>query len=312
MPNPGGILPFMITFPERDDLLLAVDALRPMMLSRLLGNIPSLRLGLWDAATYGNKDDYWPENAGKPVPEEVEDRILKQTDLGHWIFYVRLLFACSGLGADESGRERCMDLIRSRRRRGRSSRASSRTSRTFASSYALTSQLTRVSSFPSYCDPKKGKEAEASLSQTSTIEQQSSQEYRRSVSWIGSSGTPCFFSSKATNAADFGQGSERWPPVLLAHLASFGHRRRQAGQDVQGSLRRVRFRLPRNFLHRVSPFQDRCDFASDGFWVEGRGRCTISCVCVKRVCGASLIPSRRRLRFFSTGASPRNAFVLKS
>ncbi|KAL8279162.1 hypothetical protein RQP46_008418 [Phenoliferia psychrophenolica] len=87
MPNPGGILPFMITFPEKEDLVAAVDILRPMMLNRTLGNVPSLRMGLWDAATYGSKDKYWPENAGRPVPEDIEDRIVKEAGLGHWVFY---------------------------------------------------------------------------------------------------------------------------------------------------------------------------------------------------------------------------------
>lgn len=87
MPNPGGMLPFMISFKHRDDLIDAVDTLRPMMLSRLLGNIPSLRLGMWDAATYGSKSHYWPEHNGRPVPEDIEDRILEQEDLGHWVFY---------------------------------------------------------------------------------------------------------------------------------------------------------------------------------------------------------------------------------
>ncbi|GAA5887884.1 hypothetical protein JCM6882_000786 [Rhodosporidiobolus microsporus] len=87
MPNPGGIKPFMISFMHKEDLGPAVDTLQPLMASRLLGNIPSLRLGLWDAATYGSKDEYWPENAGRVVPEDVELRILKEKGLGYWVFY---------------------------------------------------------------------------------------------------------------------------------------------------------------------------------------------------------------------------------
>lgn len=59
-----------------------------MMLNRTLGNVPSLRTGMWDAATYGSKDLLWPENAGRPVPEDVEDRIVKASPAGaHWVFY---------------------------------------------------------------------------------------------------------------------------------------------------------------------------------------------------------------------------------
>ncbi|GAA6044162.1 hypothetical protein JCM8097_003728 [Rhodosporidiobolus ruineniae] len=87
MPNPGGILPFMISFMHKDDLKEAVNTLQPLMASRMLGNIPSLRLGLWDAATYGSKDHYWPENDGRPVPPEIEEKILKQTNIGYWVLY---------------------------------------------------------------------------------------------------------------------------------------------------------------------------------------------------------------------------------
>lgn len=51
MPNPGGCLPFMFTFPEHTDLEQLVDITRPLMLNRLLHNIPGLRLGVYDAAT---------------------------------------------------------------------------------------------------------------------------------------------------------------------------------------------------------------------------------------------------------------------
>ncbi|GAA5967865.1 hypothetical protein JCM11641_005790 [Rhodosporidiobolus odoratus] len=87
MPNPGGILPFMISFMHKDDLEAAVDTLQPMMASRLLGNIPSLRLGVWDAATYASKDEYWPDNNGRVLTDEVEQAILNKTDLGYWVFY---------------------------------------------------------------------------------------------------------------------------------------------------------------------------------------------------------------------------------
>ncbi|GAA5999943.1 hypothetical protein JCM10207_005982 [Rhodosporidiobolus poonsookiae] len=87
MPSPGGIRPFLISFMHRDDLEAAVDVLQPLMASRTLGNLPSLRNGLWDAAVYGSKDKYWPENDGRVVPRDVEERILKEKNLGHWVFY---------------------------------------------------------------------------------------------------------------------------------------------------------------------------------------------------------------------------------
>lgn len=85
MPSPGGILPFKISFQHKDNLAAAVDVLQPLMASRTLGNIPSLRRGLWDCAVYASKDELWPENGGRVVPEEVELRILKEMDIGFWV-----------------------------------------------------------------------------------------------------------------------------------------------------------------------------------------------------------------------------------
>ncbi|GAA6003646.1 FAD-binding oxidoreductase [Rhodotorula paludigena] len=83
MPNPGGVL----SFKNKDDLVEAVDALQPMMASRLLGNVPSLRTGMWDSAVYNSKEHYWPDHQGRPVPEEIELEILKKEGLGYWVFY---------------------------------------------------------------------------------------------------------------------------------------------------------------------------------------------------------------------------------
>lgn len=85
--SPLFAFPFLTNFGLRRDLVAAVDILRPLMLNRTLGNVPSLRMGLWDAATYHSKDHYWPENAGRPVPDDIEDAIVKGEDLGHWVFY---------------------------------------------------------------------------------------------------------------------------------------------------------------------------------------------------------------------------------
>ena len=73
----------MILFPEHTDLGKAVDIIRPMMINRVLGNVPSLRRGIWDAASYKSKEQYWPGGKG-PVPEDVERRIVKEMDLGAW------------------------------------------------------------------------------------------------------------------------------------------------------------------------------------------------------------------------------------
>lgn len=58
------------------DLAPAVEIIRPLMLNRVFGNVPSLRCGLWDAAAHQlSKDRIWPDHQGRPVPEDVENRL---------------------------------------------------------------------------------------------------------------------------------------------------------------------------------------------------------------------------------------------
>jgi hypothetical protein len=129
--------------PRNSDLIAAVDILRPMMLNRTLGNVPSLRLGIWDAAVYGSKDKYWPENAGRPLPEDVEDRILRDEDLGHWIFYgSSILRPAAELGSHRRSsylKARCTVPTLSPHRPGSTSSPNSPPSRACASNSERTS-----------------------------------------------------------------------------------------------------------------------------------------------------------------------------
>lgn len=50
MPNPGGYQSYMITIPREEDLKQAVDIIRPLRLSMILQNVPTIRHILLDAA----------------------------------------------------------------------------------------------------------------------------------------------------------------------------------------------------------------------------------------------------------------------
>lgn len=82
-PSPGGIFPFMVILKRREDLEAAVEIIQPLMINRVLGNVPSLRLGLWDAACHKSRKEWWPENGDEPVPDDIEDRIVEEAGIGH-------------------------------------------------------------------------------------------------------------------------------------------------------------------------------------------------------------------------------------
>ncbi|KAL8293539.1 hypothetical protein RQP46_000240 [Phenoliferia psychrophenolica] len=87
MPSPGGCIPFMCTFPEHSDLEALVNIMRPLMVNRQLHNIPGLRLGLYDTATYQTREEAFPGMSGKPITPEMEKAMLKKRGAAAWYFY---------------------------------------------------------------------------------------------------------------------------------------------------------------------------------------------------------------------------------
>jgi hypothetical protein len=89
MPHPGGIRPFMATFPKEGDLVAAVDALRPLMVQKIIGNIPCLRLGLQDATMYHKKTEF-PLRERNLLDREKSKKIIDKLGTGAWVFYAAL------------------------------------------------------------------------------------------------------------------------------------------------------------------------------------------------------------------------------
>ena len=52
------------------------------MINRVFGVCPSLRIGLWDAANYKSKREWWPEGDDGPVPDDIEERIVQEAGIG--------------------------------------------------------------------------------------------------------------------------------------------------------------------------------------------------------------------------------------
>ncbi|KAF2019975.1 vanillyl alcohol oxidase [Aaosphaeria arxii CBS 175.79] len=84
-PNPGGYQSYLITIPRDEDLQQAVDIIRPLRLSMVLQNVPTLRHILLDAAVLGNKTKYSAKS--EPLSDEDMDGIAKDLNLGRWNFY---------------------------------------------------------------------------------------------------------------------------------------------------------------------------------------------------------------------------------
>lgn len=79
----------MFTFPLHTDLEQLVDICRPLMLNRLLHNVPGLRLGVYDAATYMTREEALGKDnkPGVPLTPEQEKMIQEKAGGAAWHFY---------------------------------------------------------------------------------------------------------------------------------------------------------------------------------------------------------------------------------
>ncbi|KAJ9137169.1 Vanillyl alcohol oxidase [Pleurostoma richardsiae] len=85
MANPGGYQSYLITIPRDEDLHQAVDIIRPLRLSMVLQNVPTIRHILLDAAVMGTRTEY--TSSTDPLNDAELDAIAKRLGLGRWNFY---------------------------------------------------------------------------------------------------------------------------------------------------------------------------------------------------------------------------------
>ncbi|KAI4593653.1 hypothetical protein KJ359_009137 [Pestalotiopsis sp. 9143b] len=84
MTNPGGYQSYLITIPRDTDLHQAVEIIRPLRLSMVLQNVPTLRHVLLDAAVMGTRASY---TSTGPLSDAEIDGIAEKLQLGRWNFY---------------------------------------------------------------------------------------------------------------------------------------------------------------------------------------------------------------------------------
>jgi hypothetical protein len=81
-------LTFVITFPRDDDFERIVEVIRPLSVSRVLGNVPQLRHAVQELAISGKSKKEFYDGEG-PMPPEVVREHMKKTAYGDvaWVFY---------------------------------------------------------------------------------------------------------------------------------------------------------------------------------------------------------------------------------
>lgn len=81
MPNPGGYKPFLITVPRKEDLHELVERIRPLRISMVIQNAPTIRHVLLDAACVKSQAE-WMNGENRLLTEEDELRIADELGVG--------------------------------------------------------------------------------------------------------------------------------------------------------------------------------------------------------------------------------------
>lgn len=81
MPNPGGYKPFLITVPRKEDLHELVERIRPLRISMVIQNAPTIRHVVLDAACVKSKAE-WVNGEDRLLTEADELRIADELGVG--------------------------------------------------------------------------------------------------------------------------------------------------------------------------------------------------------------------------------------
>jgi hypothetical protein len=82
MPNPGGYKPFLITVPRKADLHELVERIRPLRISMVIQNAPTIRHVMLDAACVKSKAEWLNGEEDRLLTEEDELRIADELGVG--------------------------------------------------------------------------------------------------------------------------------------------------------------------------------------------------------------------------------------
>jgi 4-cresol dehydrogenase (hydroxylating) len=88
MPDPGGYMPFMITFNNEHDLAEIMERARPLCLNMIIPSAATAVEMLWDAAVTKTRRDYYSGTG--PLPDSVRQKICSDLSIGRWNFYAAL------------------------------------------------------------------------------------------------------------------------------------------------------------------------------------------------------------------------------
>ncbi len=85
LPEPPGYRPYMVTFPEEDDIHQITELVRPLKISMLIPNAATTVGLIWEAAVKVSKAQYYTGSG--VMPDSARRKMAADLDIGNWNFY---------------------------------------------------------------------------------------------------------------------------------------------------------------------------------------------------------------------------------
>jgi 4-cresol dehydrogenase (hydroxylating) flavoprotein subunit len=88
MPEPPAYRPFLIQYPDLEDIEEIVEIMRPLRIAQIIPNAVVIVHTLWDAGTHVERKEYY--DGPESIPREAIERIKQDEGIGEWNIYAAL------------------------------------------------------------------------------------------------------------------------------------------------------------------------------------------------------------------------------
>jgi len=88
MPKPPVYKPFLVKYAEDEDIVKAIDTIRPLRMNQIIANAGTVSNALWEIAVTHRRSDLW-DGEGQ-IPDEIVKKVAKAKGYGAWNVYAAL------------------------------------------------------------------------------------------------------------------------------------------------------------------------------------------------------------------------------
>ena len=88
LPAPPAFKPFLVRYPQEEDIVKIVETIRPLRIAMIIPNAVVIAGALWEAGAFVKRADYYPGEGA--IPDSAVREIMREHELGSWNVYAAL------------------------------------------------------------------------------------------------------------------------------------------------------------------------------------------------------------------------------